>query len=148
MNRTSFGDNELTEPSPPVKSNGDYLVDEGVEAPKPRFATVEMCMLTLAAGGLLHAGAAHKIQGKSFHNLFLRASEKRSRREILIWHHGRYSPSITVPGTLRWSKRNQTKAGFWSRRTFRSCMRLPSLGGWLKLFRGGLVPEAFFDSLH
>ena len=60
MSRTSFGNKELTEPSASVESNGDALVNEGTEAPKPRLSFVEMCMLTLVISGLLHAGSAYK----------------------------------------------------------------------------------------
>ena len=42
MSRTSFGDEEFTEPSALTKCSNDALVDEGVEAPKPRLSPVEI----------------------------------------------------------------------------------------------------------
>ena len=82
MSRTSFGDQEYTEPSALTKCSDDALVDKGTEAPKPRLSLVEMRMLTPAAGDLLHAGSAYKTQGAIFppRPLFVEFSEKTEKR--------------------------------------------------------------------
>ena len=56
IGQTSSGDSADTSEAP-EKSNGNALVDEGAEAPKPWLSLVEMSTSTTASG-LLHAGSA------------------------------------------------------------------------------------------
>ena len=62
MSRTSFGDQEFTEPSALTKCSTDALDNKDAEAPNPRLSSVKIRMLIPAAGGLLHAGSADKTQ--------------------------------------------------------------------------------------
>ena len=132
MNRTSFGCS--AKPVAPKKSIDGALVDEGAEVPKPRLSHVEMRMLTLAAGGLLHAGSASTKQGTISRPQPLHWSEKRSRREILYG----IMPDILQVQLFLASKddRNEIKPGLifdpggWPGHL---------VGGQRTLFRGGMI---------
>ena len=55
-NLISFG--MIAEPLAPEKCIGDALVNNGAEAPKPHLPSIEVRMLSSAAGDLLPAGTA------------------------------------------------------------------------------------------
>ena len=110
MRLTTFGVQESIGTPALSECSNNALVDEGAEASKPRFLCKKVRKSTLA-GGLLHAGSAstYKAQRRSsLPNVFLGASEKRSRR-VLVRQLARHLPSTTVPATARLTKRNQGK---------------------------------------
>ena len=61
MCQTSFGREDISEPSALPIYRDDALVDEGTEAPKPCLLSVKICTSTSAAGDLLPTGTAFTL---------------------------------------------------------------------------------------
>ena len=114
MRLTSLGDQELTKPQAFSEYSDDALVDEGTEAPKPRFSPVKMRKLT-PVGSLLHVGSASTYKAQrinfSLQSLpwsFRETIEERNIRKITRQTFDMYNLSWH----LKVMKRNQDKVWF------------------------------------
>ena len=128
----------------PAYCSDDALVDNDAEAPNMRLSPVEMHLST-PGGGLLYAGSVStfKTQGV-VHNIFLGASEKRSRGGIFVRQRARYSTCKTYSGLPKVTETKSRQSllfdpGGWSGRLC-SC---PFWEGGARCFVGGLILEPF-----